>query len=400
MVCPEYPPMLGGIGRYTANLTRALLKLEQDMYVICDNKGNGNFIGISPNNPRNSEILLKTVDQLKPDIVHVQFDPGLFGLILDPNNPRKASTFIDEFYIKCRTNIVTTFHSGYITFSQLMNLSSLIKSTGRTGSLGTPVRLIQRFWKYYLNYHAINNLIKNKITLSRASIVFSQSVAKRLGNAKDASCQVIYHGSEPATAIAEEQPNIRKQKARQKFSISLNVEQKIALALGFRTEGKGWDLLKNITLPKEWSLVINSSKSEYNNENIELGWLTNASRNNIIVDLKRGYLSDEDLSILFFACDAVILPYKSTSGSGVMFDALAHGLPFVATDLEFFKEFSKQGLGIIVKRDSVKFSKAFEYLSRHYNEYFQSVNRFTQELKWNSIAQQHVRLYNNLASHY
>jgi len=180
----------------------------------------------------------------------------------------------------------------------------------------------------------------------------------------------------------------------------LNVEQKIALALGFRTEGKGWDLLKNITLPKEWSLVINSSKSEYNNENIELGWLTNASRNNIIVDLKRGYLSDEDLSILFFACDAVILPYKSTSGSGVMFDALAHGLPFVATDLEFFKEFSKQGLGIIVKRDSVKFSKAFEYLSRHYNEYFQSVNRFTQELKWNSIAQQHVRLYNNLASHY
>jgi hypothetical protein len=28
---------------------------------------------------------------------------------------------------------------------------------------------------------------------------------------------------------------------------------------------------------------------------------------------------------------------------GVMFDALAHGLPFIATDLEFFKEYAKKG---------------------------------------------------------
>jgi len=40
-----------------------------------------------------------------------------------------------------------------------------------------------------------------------------------------------------------------------------------------------------------------------------------------------------------YAADALILPYKVSSGSGVMFDGLAHGLPFVATDLGFLRIF-------------------------------------------------------------
>ena len=46
------------------------------------------------------------------------------------------------------------------------------------------------------------------------------------------------------------------------------------------------------------------------------------------------------MSHLFCASDAKIMPYSVTSGSGVMFDALGHGLPFVASDLGFFKEFA------------------------------------------------------------
>ena len=48
-----------------------------------------------------------------------------------------------------------------------------------------------------------------------------------------------------------------------------------------------------------------------------------------IIDLKRGFISEEELSMLFYAADAVLLPYSVTAGSGVMFDALAHGIPFV-----------------------------------------------------------------------
>ena len=43
--------------------------------------------------------------------------------------------------------------------------------------------------------------------------------------------------------------------------------------------------------------------------------------------------------MLFYAADVVLLPYKVISTSGVMFDALAHGLPFIATDLNSLRNF-------------------------------------------------------------
>jgi glycosyltransferase involved in cell wall biosynthesis len=391
MVSAEYPPMLGGIGRYTANLTKELQRIGLAIYIACDEKGNGDFPRISPNNPYNSEVLLEIVNELKPDIVHVQFDPGLYGLILDSKNPRKAWTYIDQFYIKCKIPIITTFHSGYITSRQWIRIASLLKSYGRIGTLGTPVRAILRFWKYYLNYHAINNLIKEKVRVSRRSIVFSHCLAKILGN--NNRCQVIYHGSEPAAV----HPDTLKKKARERFSIPVREDQKIALAFGFRTDGKGWDILNKMDIPSGWTLVVSSSKSYYNKENLDLKWLSErGATNNNIIDLDRGYLRDEDLSTLFHASDVVILPYKATSGSGVMFDALAHGLPFIATDLKFFREFSKQGLGLTVKRKPDEFTKGLKILSQNYVKYKRAVDAFKHNLRWDYIAGQYMSIYKSI----
>ena len=90
MVSTEYSPMRGGVGRYGANLVQALRErgtgIEVD--VVCNEDGEGNFKGISPSNERNSDVLLKIVEeQSRPDVVHVQFEPGLYGLILDSANP-------------------------------------------------------------------------------------------------------------------------------------------------------------------------------------------------------------------------------------------------------------------------------------------------------------------------
>ena len=83
MVSTEYPPMLGGIARYTANLTRALHMVGLDVYVTCNERGNGDFLGLSPTNAKNSELLLKIVEDLKPDIIHIQYHPILYGLRFD-----------------------------------------------------------------------------------------------------------------------------------------------------------------------------------------------------------------------------------------------------------------------------------------------------------------------------
>jgi glycosyltransferase involved in cell wall biosynthesis len=390
MVCTEYPPIPGGIGRYTSNLTNALLKLGLDVYVVCDEKGDGQYSGLYPYNPHNSDVLLKIVNDLKPDIVHVQFEAGLYGLIWDTKNPRKAGTYIDQFYAKCKIPIVTTFHSGPITLGQWITPSSLVKKSGKMGKLGIPLRALLRYWKYFLNYQAFNNITKEKLRMSRAGIVFSYYMSKLLdhGDGSNSRCHVIYHGSEPAVC-----PPLNKKEAREKFSLPQEDEHRIALAHGFRTAGKGWDILKKMNIPKGWTLVVNSSKDYYNKENLELNWQGAAN----ILDLRRGYLREDELSTLFYASDAVILPYKVTAGSGVMFDALSHGLPFVATDLRFFREFAAQGLGITAKRNPHEFSKGLESLTSNYVKYKEAVNMFKEKLKWDSVAKQHSTLYHSAA---
>ena len=46
MVSTEYPPMKGGVGRYTYNLTKALGKLGLVVHTVCDENGNGDYHGI------------------------------------------------------------------------------------------------------------------------------------------------------------------------------------------------------------------------------------------------------------------------------------------------------------------------------------------------------------------
>jgi glycosyltransferase involved in cell wall biosynthesis len=204
--------------------------------------------------------------------------------------------------------------------------------------------------------------------------------------------EVIYHGAEPAVFL---KPS--KKEARAFFS--LPQEARIALVIGFKTVTKGWDILREMTIPDNWTLVVNSSKSHYNTENYDIKWTVGHSSrncNNNVIDLQRGFLSDEELSMLFYAADAVLLPYKVTAASGVMFDALAHGLPFIATDLKFFKEFARQGLGIAVKRRAEEFSDSIKKLDRNYSSYAEAVNVFESKLKWNFVARQHASLYYSL----
>lgn len=87
-------------------------------------------------------------------------------------------------------------------------------------------------------------------------------------------------------------------------------------------------------------------------------------RGQSLVDLQMDFIAEEDLSFLFYAADPTILPYKVCSGSGVIFDGLAHDLPFVASDFGFFREFSSKGLSITVKRDPAAFAYALKVFLR------------------------------------
>ena len=113
MVSTEYPPMPGGVGRYARNLVLALKRLGIRIYVACNERGAGDFFGLDASNKENSKILLRIVDQIKPDLVHVQLEHGLYGLNFGSIKTFRMQTNIDQFYEKCQTPIITTFHSAY-----------------------------------------------------------------------------------------------------------------------------------------------------------------------------------------------------------------------------------------------------------------------------------------------
>jgi glycosyltransferase involved in cell wall biosynthesis len=380
--------MPGGVGRYTANLTESLKRIGIDMYVICNEKGAGNFSGLSPTNTQNSDALLKITSELQPDIVHIQFEPGLYGFVLDAKDPRKSGTYIDSFFHQCKIPIVTTFHTAY-TLRQWLSHASIVKKTGKTGRFGIPARASIRLWKYFLNYRAFNDLNNGKLALSKAGITFSNYMSKMIGR----SCHLIYHGAQPTPSVSSD-----KKQARKYFG--LPAESRIALAAGFRTVTKGWDIIPKLKLSKEWVIVTNSSKGHYNVETLELEWESHrhdSTHGLNIIDLQRGFLSEKELSLLFYASDVLLLPYKVTAASGVMFDGLAHGIPFVASNLGFFKEFAAMGLGIISKREPIAFTEAIMKIDTNHEYFTRNVNDFRRKLRWDFIAEQHAAIYQSAA---
>ena len=70
-----------------------------------------------------------------------------------------------------------------------------------------------------------------------------------------------------------------------------------------------------------------------------------------------------------------------------------HGLPFVASDLPFFREFSSEGLGLTVKNKPDAFADGLRTINNHYDIYIKRVNDFKEKLKWDVIATEHALLY-------
>jgi glycosyltransferase involved in cell wall biosynthesis len=219
-----------------------------------------------------------------------------------------------------------------------------------------------------------------------------RSSRKYIGNIR-----LLYHGAEPAYPVKE----ISKEIARAKFSsLPQDKRHRLALAFGFMTVGKGWDILDKMRIPENWTLVINSSVNYSTGERVQLDNLTSIRHTNgihKIINLSQDYLSEEGLSTLFFASDVVLLPYKITSGSGVMFDALGHGIPSIASDLPFFNEFASKGLGITAKRMPDAFTDALLKLDNNYERYKEAVEGFKENLKWAIVAKNHIESYNNIS---
>ena len=416
VVSGEYPPMNGGVGRYTKNLVHAIAKKPNVEVSVAIGGGGGE--GGSATAPvtsdpspdrnnvtvyhdvvrkgdkRNSERILQIVSETKPDVVNIQYERGLYEIDTTIRHTfwrlMHGST-LDRFYKMSPVPTVSTLHTVFPQDEYYAYIKErATRKEGRFGFLPQPLRVAIRRWVMKQRYDLLLQVVSQSDGVISPARTLQEVV--RRGT-------VIYHGAEPAIELSSLSSRINdKKEFRKEFGLPL--DKMLLLAFGYAGSYKGFDVLAKLRLPYGWSLVVKQTKHERGFEKpIELGGGKNEGVNNVI-SLNLGYLDDTTMSKLFFACDAIIFPYKIVSISGVMFDALAHGLPFIASDLRFFKEFAEMGLGIVCKRNTQSFERSISTLALEYNEYKTRVEQFCSKLQWSNVANKHLEFFSGLISQY
>ena len=413
VVSGEYPPMNGGVGRYTKNLVHAIAKKPNVEVSVAIGGGGGSATAPVTSDPspdrnnvtvyhdvvrkgdkRNSERILQIVSETKPDVVNIQYERGLYEIDTTIRHTfwrlMHGST-LDRFYKMSPVPTVSTLHTVFPQDEYYAYIRErATRKEGRFGFLPQPLRAAIRRWVMKQRYDLLLHVVSQSDGVISPARTLQEVV--RGGT-------VIYHGAEPAIELSSLSSRINdKKEFRKEFGLPL--DKMLLLAFGYAGSYKGFDVLAKLRLPFGWSLVVKQTKHERGFEKpIELGGGKNEGVNNVI-SLNLGYLDDTKMSKLFFACDAIIFPYKIVSISGVMFDALAHGLPFIASDLRFFKEFAEMGLGIVCKRNTQSFERSISTLALEYNEYKTRVEQFRSKLQWSNVANKHLEFFSGLISQY
>jgi len=408
VVSGEYPPMKGGVGRYTKNLVHAMAKKSDVEVSVAISGGSAAAAAAVNSDPsqdsnnvtlyrgavrkgdkRNSDRLLQIVSEIKPDVVNIQYERGLYEVDTTIRHTfwRLAhGSTLDRFYRMSPVPTVSTLHTVFPQdeYSAYVKDRALRKE-GRFGFLPQPLRAAIRRWVMEQRYDLLLNVVSQSDGIISPARTLQEVV--RRGT-------VIYHGAEPAIEISSLSSAAMNGKNEFRKDFGLPLDKMLLLAFGYAGSYKGFDVLGSLGLPDGWSLVVKQTKHERGLEKpIEID---NNNGENVIITLNLGYLDDSTMSKLFFACDAIIFPYKIVSVSGVMFDALAHGLPFIASDLRFFKEFADMGLGIVCKRNIQSFERSISTLALEYHEYKTRVEQFSSELRWSNIANDHIEFYSKL----
>jgi glycosyltransferase involved in cell wall biosynthesis len=432
VVSGEYPPMKGGVGRYTLNLVHALAKKSNIDVSVAISAAAAATAADAPPHPlpppppafattattgapaasptsnkatvypgivrkgdkQNSDHLLQLVSEIKPDIVNIQYERGLYEVDTTIRHTiwrLVHGSTLDRFYRKCPVPIVSTLHTVFPEEEYRSYVKDrALRKEGRFGFLPMPLRAAIRRWVMEQRY----DLLLEVVRLSDGIISPARTIKDVVGRGT-----VIYHGAEPNIEVSSSSTTTNDKQHQQQFrkELGLPSEKMLLLAFGYAGSYKGFDVLGSLRLPDGWSLVVKQTKHERGSEK-PIDVRKNADNSNDVISLHLGYLDDSTLSKLFFACDAIIFPYKVVSVSGVMFDALAHGLPFIASNLRFFKEFADMGLGIACNRDMQSFEQAIRNLATAYDEYKTRVEQFRSNLRWSNVAQKHVEFFLELIS--
>lgn len=391
----EYPPIVGGIGDYTQRLARALVALGHQVAVVtsvaaAEDAEEGAMaqeaenLWVLPLLPdwglRRLPAIRRTVDDLRPDIVHLQYQTGAFGM--------SPAVNLLPAWLR-RHPFVTTFHDLRVPY--------LFPKAGRLRAF------------------------LNRVLIRRSDAIVATNEADRralarLGAGLKPAVWLIPIGSNIAPPEAIPADAIAAWRER----VGVGADGALLCHFGFLAEGKGIDVLfaalKRLrddgTDVKLLMIGGRSGDIDVTGGAFERAALARLGGLGVAdAVVWTDYLPEAEVSAALRAADVGVLPFDDGASlrHGTLMAALAHGLPTVTTRLNDGEDAIEPGGAPVLvagdnclltpPRDVAALAEAVRTLLESpalRARLSEGARRLAAEFTWERIAERHVALYETL----
>ncbi|MDR1632007.1 MAG: glycosyltransferase [Dysgonamonadaceae bacterium] len=173
-----------------------------------------------------------------------------------------------------------------------------------------------------------------------------------------------------------------------RLQTSLHPDRKTLLFFGLIRDYKGLDLLIQAMsfLDDSYQLLIaGESYGDFG----KYRQIIETSPAKDRIQVRNQYISDEEVPVLFSVTDALVLPYKSATQSGVIPVAYHFEVPIVATDVGSLKDtIETAGTGIVCRPKAESIAEGIrEIFSEGTEKFIANIRTEKEKLSWNNFVQ-------------
>lgn len=377
VIVSSWPPRHCGIATYSVDLVNAMRGLGHDVHIITfsdgGKRGEKNIHAVLPvlkdrrlKHADWSEKLYETAKKLKPDVVHLQHEYGLY--IHDEDYSSKLFNAFFKWRVDAEFPVVVTYHSVYTALDRMQSIYMDIAL-----KITNAAVLHEEYQKIYLPIN-IGRVANNVYVIPHG--------AKGMKVYKDAKTGLGLEGQKVVGLIGWWEPNKGFERVVKIWpSIKKKCGKNVVLVVAgnARPGSTSGQLYK----PKLLHAVAHCSEKES-------------------IKVIEGAFTPEEYDRFLSAFDIMVLPYSRASQSGNLAHAFALGVPCIATAMEGLKaEIEESRAGIAVPpNDDAELERAIVELLKNDSlrkKYAANASHYvTEKIKWSIVARKHVTLYEKL----